>query len=425
MDIAALHKHFLASAGISTDTRNIFPGCLFVALKGANFDGNQFVADALSRGASFALCDREQPNCNPAQVGVVSDALQALQQLATFHRDYLNIPVVAVTGSNGKTTTKELLARVLSVQFPTFCTKGNLNNHIGVPLSLLSLTANHRMAVIEMGANHQKEIEALCEIAKPNYGMITNVGKAHLEGFGGIEGVIKGKSELYKYLRKQGGKLFVNADDPILSKITAGADRLTYGYEAKADVQAEIISESGDLVFSLEGVEVHSHLSGRYNLSNMLAAAAVGSYFRIPAADIAAALSSYIPDNNRSQKIKKGNTTIWLDAYNANPSSMAAALENFNTHTRGKNRMVIVGEMNELGDDTYAEHSRLLELLSNLSLTEGFVVGKKFEGHPLPKGLQAVADVAALKALCRLDENQEREVFVKGSRTNKLEEWLN
>lgn len=426
MDIAKLYSWFLSSAGICTDTRSILPGSLFVALKGANFDGNGFVTGALASGARYALCEQLPQEADPSQVMVVEDALKALQQLASYHREKLNIPVIAITGSNGKTTTKELLYRVLSTQYKTLCTKGNLNNHIGVPLTLLSLDSSHEMAVVEMGANHQHEIEELCAIARPNYGIITNVGKAHLEGFGGFEGVIKGKSELYKYIRKNGGKLFVNADDPILSKISTHMDRMTYGL-VDADFGATLVSEENNLIFSFKkspDVLVQSHLSGRYNLSNMLAAACVGFYFRISLAHIREALSGYIPDNNRSQKIIKGKTTIWLDAYNANPSSMQAALENFAGSTNKENRVVILGEMNELGEETFAEHKKLLDLLSALQLCNGYVVGKKFEGHVLPKGISQVADVAALKKIFTIDDKKEWEVFVKGSRTNRLEEWV-
>jgi len=427
MDIAKLYHWFLSSTGICTDTRNILPGSLFVALKGANFDGNSFVKQALEAGAAYALCETTQDDAYTSKVFVVPDALKALQLLATHHREQLNIPVIAITGSNGKTTTKELLYMVLSSQFVTLCTKGNLNNHIGVPLTLLSLNKTHEMAVVEMGANHQHEIEELCAIAKPNYGIITNMGKAHLEGFGGFEGVIKGKSELYKYLRKNGGKLFVNSDDPILSKISTHIDRMTYGLSDSADFGAQIISEEGNVVFALRQDSQHkvqSHLSGRYNLSNMLAAACVGWYFRIDIAKISQAISSYIPENNRSQKIRRGKSIIWLDAYNANPSSMHAAIENFAKNTAGKKRVVILGEMNELGEETFEEHQKLLELLKQLSLTPGFVIGKKFEGHTLPQGIKAAEDVTSLKKLFMLNENEEVEIFVKGSRTNRLEEWI-
>lgn len=427
MDLAKLYHWFLSSTGICTDTRNILPGSLFVALKGSNFDGNRFVKQALEAGAAYALCETAQEEAFASRVFVVPDALKALQQLATHHREQLNIPVIAITGSNGKTTTKELLHRVLSTQFLTHCTHGNLNNHIGVPLTLLSLHKSHEMAVVEMGANHQHEIEELCAIAKPNYGIITNVGKAHLEGFGGFEGVIKGKSELYKYLRKNGGKLFVNADDPILLKISTHMDRMTYGLSESAHFGAQVISEEGNVVFAFRQPvqeKVQSHLSGRYNLSNMLAAACVGRYFRIDIGKIAQAISSYVPTNNRSQKMHKGKSTIWLDAYNANPSSMHAALENFAKSTIGRKRVVILGEMNELGEETFEEHQKLLELLKQLSLSPGFVIGKKFEGHTLPEGIRWVEDVTSLRKLFLPDENEEVEIFVKGSRTNRLEEWI-
>lgn len=378
--IEEIYKLYLNYPVVGTDTRNIKKDSIFFALKGANFNANTFAKEAISKGAKYAVID-EESNYTEGCI-LVDDVLITLQKLANHHRRQSKIPFLAITGTNGKTTTKELTAAVLSQKFKTLFTQGNLNNHIGVPLTLLSLSKEHEIAIIEMGANHQGEIAELCKIAEPDYGMITNIGKAHLEGFGGPEGVIKAKSEMYHFIKASGGKLFVNADDELLMRLSEGISRITYGTTPKADCKGIDDKESflAKGIFNDKGsvVEIQSKLAGRYNFYNILAATCVGFNFGLTLAQIKNGIEEYVPSNNRSQVVKKETNTIWVDAYNANPSSMRIAIENF-AMLPGNGKVLILGDMFELGEDSVKEHQALADLIESRKVWDGvYLVGKEF-----------------------------------------------
>ncbi len=378
MLIQDLHLLFLESSGVSTDTRKITPNCIFFALKGKNFNGNKFADEALSKGAIYTVVDEEEYATNDNTI-LVSNVLETLQKLATNHRTKLNTPIVALTGSNGKTTTKELINAVLSTKYNTIATIGNLNNHIGVPLTLLRLSPKTEIAIIEMGANHQKEIEFLCTIAQPDYGLITNFGKAHLEGFGGIEGVIKGKSELYNYLIEHNKLVFVNNDaKKQLNQLDAYTRIFKYGGSLNLDLTInQIESESGFVSVSFDNIKIQSNLIGSYNFNNIAYAISIGKHFGVSNADIKSAIESYIPDNNRSQILNiKGNSII-LDAYNANPSSMMAALKNFKTKSQKKS-VLILGDMFELGEFSKEEHQAIVDYVERNLSSLNYFVGYNF-----------------------------------------------
>ncbi|GAB3314890.1 UDP-N-acetylmuramoyl-tripeptide--D-alanyl-D-alanine ligase [Larkinella ripae] len=362
ISIPELYDRYRECTGVSTDTRKITEGCLYVALKGDKFDGNLFANDALEKGARYAIVDNPDV-ATDSRFLPVQDGLTALQELARFHRNRLAIPVIGLTGSNGKTTTKELILNVLSRKFRTYATLGNLNNHIGVPLTLLAIDDSYELAVVEMGANHQGEIRLLCSLAQPTHGLITNVGKAHLEGFGGVEGVRKGKGELFDFLAETGGTVFVNAQSPVL--VDMQRERLfREAVFYQLTDQYEIIAENPAVVFKDEaGQVVTTHLAGQYNFDNIAAALCLGKFFGVPAEDANEAVAAYNPTNNRSQVVQKGSNTLWMDAYNANPSSMAAALRNF-TKLEAARKVVILGDMYELGDESPAEHAALGELIA-------------------------------------------------------------
>jgi UDP-N-acetylmuramoyl-tripeptide--D-alanyl-D-alanine ligase len=370
MNIEALYKLFLTHQLIDTDTRKIREGSLFFALKGDNFNGNKFAHEALQKGASFAVID-EETYCDSKTI-LVKNVLNTLQELALFHRKKLNTPIIALTGSNGKTTTKELINAVLSKKYNTTATVGNLNNHIGVPLTLLSLTAKTEMGIIEMGANHLKEIENLCNLAEPNFGYITNFGKAHLEGFGSEEGVVKAKSELYDFLRKNNGKAFVNTDDLKQVNQSNGIAIIPFNNEF---IQFKEANPFVSVQF--KNTHIKSQLIGKYNYSNIAAAIAIGNYFDVQLLAIKDAIENYTPSNNRSQIIEKGTNKIILDAYNANPSSMLAAIENFSQLNDG-HKIVFLGDMFELGKNSLIEHQKIAELVASLSFSKVYLIGKAF-----------------------------------------------
>ncbi|NHM08192.1 UDP-N-acetylmuramoyl-tripeptide--D-alanyl-D-alanine ligase [Flavobacterium sp. CYK-4] len=377
MDISQIHQCFLQCQSISIDTRKIQPGGMFVAIKGERFDANTFAQEAIDKGASFVIIDNPTYFINEKTI-LVNDSLIALQELAKFHRNYLKLPIIALTGSNGKTTTKELIHVVLSKKFKTKATDGNLNNHIGVPLTLLSFDSNTEIGIVEMGANHQKEIAFLCEIAQPDYGYITNFGKAHLEGFGGVQGVIKGKSEMYDYLSEHHKKVFVNLDDSIQEQKTRAMDRITFGVnhsQANTSITSVVANPFVEIGFSY--LLIHSHLIGLYNANNINAAVTIGRYFGVSDTDIQQAIEHYIPENNRSQLVQKNSNEIILDAYNANPSSMAVALDNF-SQLKEKNKIVVLGDMFELGEESLKEHQAIMSLLEHQTAIDCYFVGKDF-----------------------------------------------
>ena len=382
IDIKSIHSYFLKCNSVSIDTRKIDSGSMFVAIKGDNFDANTFAKEALEKRASFVIIDNPDYFIDERTI-IVKDSLATLQELAKFHREYLNIPIIALTGSNGKTTTKELIQVVLSKKFNTKATFGNLNNHIGVPLTLLSFTKDTEVGVVEMGANHQKEIEFLCEIAKPDYGYITNFGKAHLEGFGGVEGVIKGKSEMYSFLFKNQKTVFVNLNDPIQVEKTTNINTFTFGLNIQnADVIINSINANPFVEVELNNIKITSHLIGWYNSNNINAAISIGIKFGVSLDDIKSAIEGFVPQNNRSQMLTINSNEIILDAYNANPSSMVVALENF-FQLENKNKIAILGDMFELGEQSLAEHKFIVELVKNNNLVTTYFIGKDFYANKI------------------------------------------
>jgi len=422
MDIAQLHSYFLENPKVSTDSRKIEPECIFFALKGPNFNGNTYAAQALEKGASYVVIDEVAYQTNE-QTLLVDNVLETLQHLATFHRRYLKLPIVALTGSNGKTTTKELIDAVLKTKYQTVATKGNLNNHIGVPLTLLSMTKDTEIGVVEMGANHQKEIAFLCSIAEPDFGYITNFGKAHLEGFGGVEGVIKGKSELYDYLLAHDKHVFFNADDPIQKdKLASYIKKFGFSENDSQFYPIHLVQKQPTLHIALEDIQIHSQLMGEYNFPNCCAAIVIGKYFNVPVADIKAGIETYLPDNNRSQLVKKGAHTLVMDAYNANPSSMKAALENFKAMNFEKT-MLILGDMFELGEDSAKEHQAIADLARSLEFDMAHLVGEHFSGantsHPQYNSFEAFQE-----AFSPPISEKSWGILIKGSRGMALERIL-
>ena len=426
-----LYSIFLDHPQACTDTRTLIPGSVFFALKGENFNANRFAEQALAGGCAYAVID-EKEYLKDERFLLVPDVLQALQDLARHHRRTLNIPVVGITGSNGKTTTKELISCVLARKYKTYATKGNLNNHIGVPLTLLSITREHEIAVVEMGANHVGEIEMLCTIVQPTHGIITNIGKAHLEGFGGPQGVIKAKNELYQHVRQANGTLFVNIDNPLLADLSKDVTRYCYGTK-NANIMGEFVSAdpfvklrwkpSSDQRSLNEKETVETQLIGKYNFENILAAACIGYYFDVDGHEINIALERYVPSNNRSQVLKKGSNTILLDAYNANPTSMAAALENFYEMQSG-NKLLILGDMLELGEDTEKEHQHIVDLLNKKNLSNALLVGSHFLKVNNTVGAKQFSNSEEALQWLKDQRIENSTVLIKGSRGIRLEKLV-
>jgi len=419
MTISQLHTSFLESKGICTDTRKLSKGEIYFALKGENFNGNKFSKQAIENGASIAIIDEEQYTSN--KTILVKDVLTTLQELATYHRTYLGIPIIGLTGSNGKTTTKELINAVLSQKFKTTATVGNLNNHIGVPLTLLSMDKNTEIGIIEMGANHQKEIASLCEIARPDYGYITNFGKAHLEGFGGFEGVIKGKSELYDYLRLTRGTAIINDLDNLQKKQASEIETSTFGSN-KSDLEINLNTTIPTLELQVKETTIKSQLIGSYNYTNIAAAIAIGNLFELNIDQIKAGISNYIPTNNRSQIIEKNGYKIILDAYNANPTSMALALENLSLQRTPT--IAFIGDMFEVGKTTKQEHQNILELAKKLNINEVFAIGPSFgESNPLSKQKKYLT-FKKFKEDFSYNIPKNSTILIKGSRGMQMERVL-
>lgn len=423
-----LYEFYLANPLISTDTRSITNGSIFFALKGDNFNANEFAQQAVEKGASYAIVD-EAKYANDHCL-LVDDVLSALQDLARHHRKQLKIPVIGLTGSNGKTTSKELVNAVLAERYKTFATFGNLNNHIGVPLSILSVKSDVEIAIIEMGANHQKEIELLCIIAQPTHGIITNVGMAHLDGFGGFEGVKKGKAELYAYLKQTNGYTFINRDNNFLLEMsaTAGLNKLIYyGTENGNTIKGSLKSSDPYIEVDWTNHEVFStvktNLTGSYNFENILAAICIGDFFDMDAEEINKGLSNYQPKNNRSQLTKTENNTVICDFYNANPSSMSAALNNISTLS-ASSKTVIFGDMFELGPESAEQHEIIAEQAANSGLNEIILIGKYF--FVLKDKVKATFFETPAEAAIYLQENPVKNnlILLKGSRGMKLESLL-
>jgi UDP-N-acetylmuramoyl-tripeptide--D-alanyl-D-alanine ligase len=423
MKTALLHQYFLASKSVSTDTRNISKDCIFFALKGDNFDANIFTNEALDKGAKYVVIDN--PNYQvEGKTLLVDDTLIALQQLANYHRKMLNTKIISLTGSNGKTTTKELIHTVLSKKYKTIATIGNLNNHIGVPLTLLRLTKETEIGIIEMGANHQKEIEFLCEIAEPDFGYITNFGKAHLEGFGGVEGVIKGKSEMYTFLQNKNKLIFVNLDDAVQEEKTNNSNRYTFSKQKDANIKIDSIEANPMVKISFEETTIQSHLIGLYNANNINAAITIGKYFKVSNNQIKEAIENYIPENNRSQLVKKGTNEIILDAYNANPSSMQVAIENFKQLNHNK-KIAILGDMFELGEESLEEHKKIIALLREESTITTYFIGKDFYTNKIEeKNILFFEDFTSYATYLKKIQISESLILIKGSRGMALERIL-
>lgn len=426
MNIETLYSLYLSAQSVTTDTRNIAVNSMFFALKGQNFNGNQYAKQAIEAGAVCAIVDEAEFQDEQNGIYLVNDSLEALQKLANYHRNQMNIPIISLTGSNGKTTTKELISQVLREKFNVAATIGNLNNHIGVPLTLLSINKNHDIAVVEMGANHQKEIEFLCKIAEPDYGYITNFGKAHLEGFGGEEGVIKGKSELYQYLKAHNKTVFVNLNEEKQIELTLGMKTIGFGTAENADYQFEYgESVNGQSpAIHYQSYLIQSELVGRYNLNNIAAAIAIGLTFEVPIENIKKAVESYKSGNNRSQIIERKDKRIVLDAYNANPSSMEAALRNFSMIPGQK--AVFLGDMFELGDAAPKEHQLIADLAIELAFNTIVLVGQHFSeiNHKELPNLLIFVNREELEKFLKDNSVNESNLMIKGSRGMALEKLL-
>lgn len=426
MSIEEIYKLFLKHPIVSTDSRKIVKGCLFFALKGDNFNGNKFAKNSIAEGAAYAIIDEKE--FVGENIIHVDNVLKTLQKLANHHRNQLNIPILGITGTNGKTTTKELISTVLAKKYKVSFTHGNLNNHIGVPLTLLNMDANTEFGVVEMGANHQGEIAELCNIANPNFGMITNIGRAHLEGFGSFEGVKKTKGELYDFIQKKDGIVFYNSDNPILEEIgSALKQRISYG-ENNASFTGEIIQSPPFIHmkanFTKGILYLNSNLIGDFNFENILAAACIANYFKVDPLQIQDAIKNYLPTNNRSQLIKRGNLKIIMDAYNANPTSMSASIISFLKNLSGNNYLVL-GDMLELGEYSLEEHKKIIQLIPKELTANTFLVGAEFVKAGKTSEIKTFGNVAELSTFIEKTPIKNGNVLIKGSRGIQLEKILN
>ncbi len=424
MSIETIYNIFKQHPSVQTDTRKLQPGDLFFALKGDNFNGNAFSKQAIDAGAVYAIIDEPEFEITGKTI-LVEDVLTTLHQLAKYHREQFSIPFIAITGSNGKTTTKELVHAVLSNNYIAYTTEGNLNNHIGIPLTILKIKMDAQIAVIEMGANHQKEIAGYCEYTKPTHGIITNCGKAHLEGFGGVQGVRKGKGELYDYLRSHYGTAFVMWDYNYLQEMSSGIPTIIKYGTANADIEGRIVSSEPFLEVEITkgagtGI-IKTQLVGDYNLPNVLLAVAIGKHFNVPDEKITMAIASYTPSNSRSQLVERGTNKIILDAYNANPSSMKLAIENFaKFHTRGK--VLMLGGMAELGEESLVEHKDIINVIKKDEWSKVVLVGGDFlrVEHPFI----SFQNAEEAKEWFRKQHFENMHILIKGSRSMKMEKIL-
>lgn len=421
MSIIDLYDLFIHNPQITTDSRNCPKGSIFFALKGDKFDGNQYAGKALASGCVYAVIDNPDYYIGERTI-LVDNVLKTLQQLAHHHRKVLGLPIIGITGTNGKTTTKELLAAVLSTKFNLLYTEGNFNNHIGVPLTLLRLTHDHEMAVIEMGASHPGDIKELVDIVHPNYGIITNVGRAHLEGFGSFEGVIRTKGELYDYIRRSKSKIFIKKENEYLQSIAKGIEQITYGNGDDAFASGQVVSCDPFLVFNWKQQgklhTVETHMIGSYNLDNVLAAVAVGRFFKIPAERISRAIAAYEPTNNRSQFKKTDNNELIIDAYNANPSSMKVALDNFITMPV-QPKAIILGDMRELGPTSDELHAEVVEQIKKGQFDKVFLCGEHFS--KVGKEFSPFATTEAMVEELRKQPLKGYHILIKGSHSMGLE----
>ena len=423
MSISELYKIFEKYPIVSTDSRNIPENSIFFALKGGNFNGNLYAEEALNKGAQYSIIDEEEYATNDRLL-LVEDVLSTLQELAAFHRQQLSIPIIGITGTNGKTTTKELMREALAAKYNTFATAGNLNNHIGVPLSLLSINETHEIAIIEMGANHEGEIAFLSNIAKPSHGLITNVGKAHLEGFGSFEGVVRTKSELYYFLLKNDGEVFVNAKDEHLTRMASRfAKTITYGGGSNDSLDVHLLGLHPFVDFEVAENKYTSHMLGEYNFTNISAALNIANYFEVNTEDACKKIEEYKPENNRSEIKKIGTNTIILDAYNANPTSMEAAINSF-AKMEATNKVLILGDMFELGKVEKEEHQNIITLCQKHNFATVFLCGKAFLNTD-SVNYNTTTDVDELNSHFDIQKMQDSLILVKGSRGMKLESLFN
>ena len=415
MQVSKFYNHFIkANFNFTTDSRKISSGCVFFALKGDNFNGNSFAIKALEQGASYAVVDESVGTDN--RLILVKDVLTYMQELAHFHRRCFDIPVIAICGSNGKTTTKNLIYRVLAKKYKTHCTQGNFNNHIGVPITLLEMPQDAEVAIIELGTNSPGEIAELCSITNPNYGLITNIGKEHLEGFVTLEAVAKEESEIYHYLLKNKGTAFINADDDWLSRMSRGLENKVLF--TKADCKIETLVPT--IQFSYKNVSFTSSLMGDYNLDNILTAIAIGEHLRVDLQYIRDGIAEYQPDNNRSQLIQKGTNTILLDAYNANPSSMQVAISNFAKMPQIQ-KVLILGDMFEMGPTANQEHDELLQWCTQFGFTKIYTLGDHFAAISVNSGISTPSSMEELGEEIKTVDYQNTAFLIKGSRGMKME----
>ncbi|HEY5464716.1 MAG TPA: UDP-N-acetylmuramoyl-tripeptide--D-alanyl-D-alanine ligase [Hanamia sp.] len=423
MNIEEIYKIYQQFPSIQTDSRKLQKDDFFFALKGPNFNGNHFARQALDLGAAYVVAD-EKLNFEDERIIQVADALETLQQLAKYHRQQFHIPFIAITGSNGKTTTKELLHEVLSTTFKTYTTKGNLNNHIGIPLTILKIKRDAEIAVVEMGANHLNEIAGYCDYAQPTHGLITNIGKAHLEGFGSVENVKKGKGELFDYLKNNEGTAFINTDDEAVFDLGRQLKKITLYGSKSGNVKGNILKNDPFIEVEIEdrkNVDIKTNLVGTYNLPNILAAFCVGRYFKIDDKNIKEAIENYTPSNSRSQLIQKDSNTIVLDAYNANPGSMKAAIENF-ANMKGDKKVLLLGSMMELGDDSEKEHAAILSLIDQHKWYAVVLVGKNFK--EIKNNYINCENSLQARDWYKTSHLQNAKILIKGSRSMKMEKVL-
>jgi UDP-N-acetylmuramoyl-tripeptide--D-alanyl-D-alanine ligase len=422
MDIQSVYQKFLQCNGVSTDTRNIKKDDLFIALKGENFDGNHFAKSALEQGAKFAIIDNAEYEI-PGKTILCDNCLTCLQTLAHKHRQEMNATVLAITGTNGKTTSKELIFAVMKSHYNCIATQGNLNNHIGVPLSLLRIQKETEFAIIEMGANHPGEIKMLCDIAEPDFGVITNVGQAHLEGFGSFDGVKKTKAELYDFLRANQGVTFINIGNHHLLKMLGNQEIVTYAINQAAYCSAEMFKSNHKVGLTWktdsQSGKFTSNLQGAYNAENMLLATCIGNYFRIPSEKIDSAIETYTPTNQRSEIKKTDRNTLFLDLYNANPSSVELSVKDF--HDKGEEQIVILGDMKELGSISDEAHLNVLNLLQELNFSRTYLAGESFFQYKSKFNFDFFQDTEALIKALKNNKIQNKWIFIKGSRSMALE----
>ena len=415
MKIKEIYALFQQHSTICTDSRKITNGAMFISLRGENYNGNKYALKAIQDGCSYAIVDEKEYHIHKNTI-LVNNALKTLQDLATYHRNQLNIPLIGITGSNGKTTSKELINAILNSELNCYATKGNLNNHIGVPLSILEINKKHEIAIIEMGANHQKEIDFLCNIAQPTFGVITNIGSAHLEGFGSLQGVIDTKKELYEFINNNKGHLFVNAGDELLLSLSKGISQITYG--KLGDVFGLITDITPLLSIKYNNEIINSHLIGDFQFDNILLAICIGNYFNVSTQNIKRSIENYIPTNNRSQLVKTKKNTLILDAYNANPSSMKAMLNSF-ANQQYKDKLCILGDMLELGEESNKEHLEIITLTNELEL-DCIFVGDIF--HSLTKN--SFKNKQELVKYIQGKNIHKRTILLKGSRGIGLEQLI-